>query len=251
LLDWTRCLSKRSHPYLLFVSPDKGGCILQTVLTTQGIIHGFAGFIELTRWYEECTAPIFLLLILSSRKGYTRGFYMSENYGIHHHHQKTLNPLGTNRRKKYLVLFLLILLAASAGVAYYAYTSGLLAEDNPHIPQQMVARINIERQAHNLPPVQLSQGLTNDAIKVSREVRISPRGYQSGIASKGAERADIFVVPKISWAISDYDSQQQMFTTLENDDPLFRENILDSAYTSVGVGVTGDSYNYYIVTIWG
>jgi len=175
---------------------------------------------------------------------------MSDNYGIHHSRQKTLTPPGTNHRKKYLVLFLVILLAATAGAAYYAYTSGLLAEDNPHIPQQMVARINIERQADNLPPVLLSPSLTNEAIKVSREVRISPMGYQPGIASKGAESADIFVVPKISWAISDYDSQQQLVGTLENDNNRFRENILDSAHKSIGVGVTGDSYNYYIVTIW-
>ena len=175
---------------------------------------------------------------------------MSDNYIIHHNRRKTLTPLGTNRRKKYLVLFLAMLLAATAGVTYYAYTSGLLAEDNPHIPQQMVARINIERQANNLPPVQLSQSLTNDAIKVSREVRISPLGYQSGIASKGAEGADIFIVPKISWAISDYDSQRQLVGTLENDNTRFREHILDSFHKTVGVGVTGDSYNYYIVTIW-
>jgi uncharacterized protein YkwD len=159
-------------------------------------------------------------------------------------------PPGTNRRKKYLVVFPVIIPAATAGVAYYAYSSGLSAEDNPHIPQQMVTRINIERQADNLPPVQLSPGLTNEAIKVSREVRISPLGYQPGIAAKGAEGADIFVVPKISWAISDYDSQQQLVGTLESDNHRFRENILDSAHKTVGVGVTGDSYNYYIVTIW-
>jgi hypothetical protein len=170
---------------------------------------------------------------------------MSDSYALHRHHRKIITPLGTNRRKKYLVLFLAIILAATAGVVYYAYTSGFLAEDNPQIPGQMLTRINAERQENNLPPVQLSQSLTSDAITISREVRASPRVYLSGTGLKTAEGTNIFVVPKISWAISGFDSQQQMLATLETDDSSFRTNILDSAHGSVGVGVAGDSHNYY------
>jgi uncharacterized protein YkwD len=176
---------------------------------------------------------------------------MSDSYAIRRYHRQTVIPLGTNRRKKYLMLFLAMILAATVGIVFFAYTSGLLAEDNPQIPQQIIARINIVRQANDLPPVQLSQGLTKDAIKISRDVRVSPRGYLSGTGLKTGEAANIFVIPKISWAISGYDSQQQMFTTLENDNSLFRKNILDTAFDSVGIGVSGDAYNYYIVTIWG
>jgi uncharacterized protein YkwD len=176
---------------------------------------------------------------------------MSDSYVLHRHHRKIITPPGTNRRKKYLVLFLVIILAAAVGAVWYAYTSGFLAEDNPQIPGQMLARINAERQENNLPPVQPGQSLTNDAITISREVRASPRAYLSGTGLKTAEGANIFVVPKISWAVSGFDSQQQMVASLENDDSSFRTNILDRAHGSVGVGVAGDSYNYYIVTVWG
>jgi hypothetical protein len=119
-------------------------------------------------------------------------------------------------------VFLAIIVAATFGIVYYAYASGLLAEDNPQIPRQMITRINIEREANNLPPVQLSQDHTNDAIKVSRVARISPRGYLSDPGSTNAEDSDIFVIPKTTWAISGDDSQQQLFTSFENDDSLFR-----------------------------
>ena len=175
---------------------------------------------------------------------------MSGSYATRHYHRQAVTPPGTNPRKKYLVLFLAILLAVTAGLVYYAYTSGFLADENPHIPQQMITRINIERQANNLPPVELSESLTADAIKISREVRILPMGYQSGTASNHAEGTNIIVMPKVSWAISGLDSQQQEFTTLENDNTFFRENILNPSYDSVGIGVSGDSYNYYIVTLW-
>jgi uncharacterized protein YkwD len=175
---------------------------------------------------------------------------MSDSYAIRHYHRQAATPPGTNPKKKYLVLFLAILLALTAGLVYYAYTSGLLADDNPNIPRQMMSRINLERQAGNLPPVELSGSLTADAIKTSREVRISPMGYQSGSASGPADGTNIVVIPKVSWAVSGFDSQHQIFSTLENDDSRFRENIFNPAYDSVGIGVSSDSYNYYIVTTW-
>jgi hypothetical protein len=175
---------------------------------------------------------------------------MSDNYVIRHHHGQAITPPGTNPRKKYLVLFLVILLTVTAGLVFYASASGFLTDDNPNIPRQMITRINIERQADNLPPVELSGSLTADATKISREVRILPMGYQSGSVSKREERTNIVVIPKVSWAISGFDSQQQLFATLENDNNLFRQNIVNPAYDSVGIGVSGDSYNYYIVTTW-
>ncbi len=175
---------------------------------------------------------------------------MSDSYATRHYHRQAVTPPGTNPRKKYLILLLAVIFTATVGMVYYAYTSGLLAEDNPNIPGQMVTRINSERQAGNLPPVELSERLTSDAIKTSRQVRVSPMGYRSGSAPVNGARTTILVVPKISWALSGYDSQQQLFSSLENDDALFRDTLLDPAYDSVGIGVTGDSYNYYIVTVW-
>lgn len=147
-------------------------------------------------------------------------------------------------------MFLVLILGAGVGIVYYTASSGLLADDNPQISGQIIARINSQRLADNLPPVQLSQGLTDDAIKTSRDVRISPVVYRSRAPSNGAEGENIFVIPKISWAISAYDSQQQLFTTLENDNPVFSENIKNPDHGSVGIGVSGDSFNYYVVTSW-
>ena len=174
---------------------------------------------------------------------------MSSGYAIRNYHRQAVTPPGMNPRKKYLVLFLMILITVTAGLVYYAYSSGVMADDNPHIPRQMITRINLERQAGNLPPVQLSESLTADAIKTSRDVRISPMGYQSGPASK-REGTNIIIIPKVSWAVSGFDSQQQLFTALESDNSPFRGNIVNPAYDSVGIGVSGDSYNYYIVTNW-
>ena len=174
---------------------------------------------------------------------------MSSGYAIRNYHRQTVTPPGMNPRKKYLVLFLMILITVTAGLVYYAYSSGVMADDNPHIPRQMITRINLERQAGNLPPVQLSESLTADAIKTSRDVRISPMGYQSGPTSK-REATNIIIIPKVSWAVSGFDSQQQLFTALESDNSPFRGNIVNPAYDSVGIGVSGDSYNYYIVTNW-
>jgi uncharacterized protein YkwD len=177
-------------------------------------------------------------------------FRMSDTYTLQRYQHQTPAPLGTNRRKKYFRLFLVGLIIASIAVVYLVSTSGLLAEDNPQIPQQMLSRINLERQANNLPLVQLSETLTQDALKKSQEVKISPIAYQSGAGSRAAEGTNVLIIPKISWAISSYDFRQQMFDSLENNDNLFRKNILDRNYHMTGIGVTGDGYNYYIVTKW-
>jgi len=175
---------------------------------------------------------------------------MSDSFTINRYQHPAVTPLGTKPKKKYLVLFLVLILGAGIGIGYYAVSSGFLAEDNPHISEQIIARINYERVADNLPPVHLSQSLTDDAIKTSRDVRISPVVYRSRTSSTGVEGENIFVIPKISWAISGYDSQQQLFRTLEMDNPAFSENIKNPDYGSVGIGASGDSFNYYVVTSW-
>jgi uncharacterized protein YkwD len=175
---------------------------------------------------------------------------MSDNYAIRRYHRQTLPVLGVNRKKKYLKIFLLVLLAGTALAAYYMYTSGLLADDNPLIPQQFLDRINLERQGAGLPPVQMDDQLNNLAVTRSQETKISPLTSASQSGAQGDTGTNIFVIPKISWAISAYDSQQQMFDTLEDNDNTFRTNILDRNFRRVGIGVSGDGYNYYIVTQW-
>jgi uncharacterized protein YkwD len=158
--------------------------------------------------------------------------------------------LGINRNKKYLKIFLVLLLAGAAVASYLVYSSGILADDNSRIPQQFVDRINLERQANNLPPVHLDAGLNNEATKKSQQIKISPMTSSLQSTEPGGAGNNVFVIPKISWAISGYDSQQQMFDTLENNDNTFRSNILNSNFKAIGVGVSGDGYNYYIATNW-
>jgi uncharacterized protein YkwD len=175
---------------------------------------------------------------------------MSDNYAIRRYHRQTMPVLGINRKKKYLKLFLVMLLAGAAVTAYFVYTSGILADDNPRIPQQLVDRINLERQANNLPPVHMDDSLNNLAVKKSQELRSSPMTSGLQPTTQNGAGTNLFVIPKISWAISGYDSQQQMVDTLENSDNTFRSNLLNSNFRHVGVGVSGDGYNYYIVTNW-
>jgi hypothetical protein len=175
---------------------------------------------------------------------------MSDTITIRKYSRQAVTPLGTNRRKKYLVFFLAIIIAAVAGITCHAWSSGILADENPRIPGQVLDRINLERQARNLDPVQLSDSLTYDATRISREVRTSPLVYQSGNNPASTRKTNIFVLPKISWAVPGYDSLQQVSAVQEGDDSAFLENIHDPAHRSVGIGVSGDSYNYYLVTTW-
>jgi hypothetical protein len=175
---------------------------------------------------------------------------MSDTITIRKYHRQAITPLGTNRRKKYLVLFFAIIIAAVAGIAYHAYSSGILADENPRIPGQVLDRINVERQANKLNPIQLSDSLTYDATRISREVRTSPLVYPSGNNRASAGRTNIFVLPKISWAVPGYDYLQQVFVVPDGDDSAFLENIRDPSHRSIGIGVSGDSYNYYLVTTW-
>jgi hypothetical protein len=175
---------------------------------------------------------------------------MSDTITIQKYRRQAVTPLGTNRRKKYLVLFFALIIAAVAGMAYHAYSSGILADENPRIPVQVLDRINLERQANNLDPVRPSDSLTYDATRISREVRTSPLIYRSGDNPASPGRTNIFVLPKISWAVPGYDSLQQVFIIPESGESAFLENIRDPSHHSVGIGVSGDSYNYYLVTTW-
>jgi len=175
---------------------------------------------------------------------------MSDTYAIRRYHRQTVQVIGTSRKKKYLKLFLLLILAGVAGAAYLVCSSGILADENPRIPQQMMTRINLERQADGLAPVQKDDRLDNLAIARSREVKISSLTYSTATDAAAGGNTNVFVIPKISWAISGYDEQQQMFGTLENMDTSFHSNVLNGNYRNVGFGVTSDGYNYYIALKW-
>ena len=175
---------------------------------------------------------------------------MSDNYAIKRYHRQTVTPLGTSGKKKYLVIFGLVLLAGMAGMAYVVYTSGIFADDNPRIAPKLLGSINLERHANNLQPVQVDSSLANLAYTKSKEVKISQMNYAQGANPNPDDSTDVLVIPKISWALSSNDFQQQMAGSAENENSALRKNVLNPKYRTIGIGVTSDSYNYYIVTKW-
>jgi uncharacterized protein YkwD len=156
----------------------------------------------------------------------------------------------TGRKKKYLILFLLVLVAGCAGVAYVAWSSGVFAESNPKIAPLLVTRINQERHAANIAPVQLDPSLSSLAYTKSQEVRISSLNYAQGVNPNPDESTSVLIVPKISWALSNNDFQQVVTDSADPANAAFRKKILNPGFRAVGIGVTSDSYNYYIVTKW-
>jgi hypothetical protein len=175
---------------------------------------------------------------------------MSDNYAIKHHHRQTVTVIGMSRKKKYLAIIVLLLAAGMLGMGYLVYSSGILAENNPRIAPQLAWRINAERHANNLPPVQVDSTLSNLAYTKSQEVKISQLNYAQGVNPNLDGATNVLIIPKITWALSSNDLQQQMADSLENKDSTFRENVLNPKYRMIGIGVTSDNYNYYIVTRW-
>jgi uncharacterized protein YkwD len=172
---------------------------------------------------------------------------MPDTFSIRNTPRRNFHPLGTNRKKKYLKLFLLAVLVGIAGTAYFAYTSGIFADANAEIPPQLLDRVNLERQNNNLEPLQYSESLAGAAMTKSQDVRISPLAYQPG--SKSSDGTNVFIVSKISWALSRFDSRQTFADTFENSHPDFRDTDLNPGYHGMGSGVSSDAYNYYIVTM--
>jgi hypothetical protein len=175
---------------------------------------------------------------------------MSDTYAIKRYHRQTVTVIGSTRKKKYLAIIALLLVAGVLGMAYLVYSSGILAEDNPRIVPQLAGRINLERQANNLPPVHIDSTLSNFAHTKSQEVKISQLSYAQGSNPNLDGATNVIIIPKITWALSGNDFQQQMIDNEENKDSAFRKNVLNPKYSSIGIGVTSDNYNYYIVTKW-
>jgi uncharacterized protein YkwD len=175
---------------------------------------------------------------------------MSDTYAIKRYHRQTVYTSGMNRKKKILVIFSLLFLAGLTGVAYVVYNSGFFADNNPKIAPQLTGRINLERHANNLQPVVVDSSLSNFATTKSRDVKISQLNYAQGVNPNNDPTTNVLIIPKITWALSSSDFQQQMVDSLENENAAFRKNILNPKYGSIGIGVASDSFNYYIVTKW-
>ncbi len=175
---------------------------------------------------------------------------MSNNYVIKRYHGQNVTVVGVSRRKKYLTIFVILLIAGISGMGYLLYSSGYFAPDNPSIAPRLADRINLERQANNLLPVQGDSSLSYLAYTKSQEVKISQFNYAQGANANPDASTNIIIIPKITWALSNKDFQQQVGDSIENKDSSFRNNLLNSKYKSIGIGVSSDNYNYYIVTKW-
>jgi uncharacterized protein YkwD len=176
---------------------------------------------------------------------------MSDHLIASHSRRKKIYVLGTSRNKKYLKVLVLVLFAALAGLAYIAVNSGILADENPTIPQHLITRINSERLSHNLPPVKTDDAsLANQAERMSQESRVSPMAFTSPSGQKSGEITDVLIYPKISWAVSSINLEPPLFDAWIAEDPNFQRDLLNRGYKNVGICISSDSYNYYIVTKW-
>ncbi len=112
-----------------------------------------------------------------------------------------------------------------------------------NVQDQMFTLINNDRHLFNVPPAQLDGELTLDSIEISKNMPIS-------YISKPWDRFDYFVVKKSDWSRRYYFSPQYEFDRWTNTDLNFRNDVLNRDYNRVGVGVSEDSTNYYIVIRW-
>jgi uncharacterized protein YkwD len=175
---------------------------------------------------------------------------MSDGFMLRRYHRQTTLVPETGRKRTYTLVILSLFIAGITGTVFLLAGSGILSDENPELSNGMLARINLEREANNLSPVRMDEDLKAQAIAISREVRtvsITPSTV-SGTAVPDA--TNVFVMPKITWMVSGYDSQQAILDMLENRDPLFRNNILNSDYRDVGIAITSDGFHYFIAVNW-
>jgi hypothetical protein len=85
---------------------------------------------------------------------------------------------------------------------------------------------------------------------MSQETRISPMAYTSPAGQKSGGITDVFIYPKISWAVSSINLEPPLFDSWIAEDKNFERNLLNKGYKNVGIGISSDSYNYYLVTKW-
>ena len=175
---------------------------------------------------------------------------MSDQSTASHIRRKKIHVPGTGRNTKYLTILLIVLFAALTGLAYIGVSSGILETENPAIPRNLILRINSERLAYNLPPVEIDRSLTDQAERRSQEIRDSPMAYTPLSGQNPGEITDVFRYPKLSWAASSINLEPPLFDTWIAEDADFQRDILNNGYRNIGIGIASDGYNYYIVTKW-
>jgi uncharacterized protein YkwD len=84
-----------------------------------------------------------------------------------------------NRKGQNLRFLVFVLLAIFLGIVCLVSGSGIWQDQNHQIPQKLLARINLERTANNLPSVQWDDNLAYGAKLTSQEILLS-RGTSAG-----------------------------------------------------------------------
>ena len=158
-----------------------------------------------------------------------------------------MEVIGVKMKLKTTILLLMCVCA----IGYCVYANDILDLEFPKVhtntcsfvQDKMFSMINEDRHLFNVPSAQLDYQISSDAISISENM---PFLY----ILKPWDRFDYFVIKKSEWSKRYYSSPQTIFDTWTNTDINFRNNVRNRDYNRVGVGVSEDSKNYYIVIKW-
>jgi len=174
---------------------------------------------------------------------------MSDHYPTAHHRKKAVHVVGTTHKKTFLWVSFTIVCVLAAFSTYAIITSGVFTDNSHAMIQELLNRINGQRHAAGLPPVQWDQSLASQAEQDSLQLKETPLAYNPAVGSKTSGVADVFTLPKLSLVLS----------TLYIDPPLFDQwsgsnqfaaHVMDRSFSAIGVAVESDGYNYYPVAVW-
>jgi len=152
------------------------------------------------------------------------------------------------KRNHIIIITALVILIGIVGFAY-ATNPTTFEVPKQTTPDCMIASdqifnlINNDRHLFNIPSAQFDSTLTHDAIEISRNIPYNQ-------ISKPWDKFDHFVISKKAWTQRYYSSPQYNFDIWTNTDMNFRNDVRNRDYNRVGVGVSSDSVNYYIVILW-
>lgn len=149
----------------------------------------------------------------------------------------------------------LLIICAVAGLCIAVNALGanpmFILNPDAGVEHKVFSMINDDRHLHSVPSAQLNSDLTNAARQYSNEMANSIYARSKAIDNKPYDQVDAFIVPISQWTERYYFSPQTVFDKWTNTDMTFRSDSLNRDYNLVGVGVSNDSVNYYVVIMWG
>ena len=146
-----------------------------------------------------------------------------------------------------VICIITIMILFMCGV--YAYNSSSYS-DNPSVSDKIFFLINNDRHLFGVPSAQWDDSLSHEASTKSIELIATSKGGYINTPSLPWDRKDTFIIPKSKWSENYYFSPQTIFDRWTNTDRNFRLDSLNRDYNQVGVGVSSDMNNYYVVILW-